>query len=144
MLISTDADTKISIDGDDSGTLGANQTKRFPVAPGSHILIAMSTEQSTLTQRKVVDVRRDEQQAVLVEFAKDLEQARRQAAAGGGRRRRRKRRRCVGSWRGRGFKLRNTTLFLATVQGVITAKKIVPLRSLRSATASACSGTRQE
>jgi uncharacterized caspase-like protein len=81
LLISTDTAARISIDGEDCGTLAANQAKRFTAMPGSHIVVATSTEQSSLTERKIAEVRRDEQQAVLIEFAADLEQARRQAAA---------------------------------------------------------------
>jgi len=81
LVVSTDSSATITIDGDNMGTLGANQTKRFPTGLGSHIVIAASTEQSSLTQRKVVDVRKDEQQAVLVEFARDLEAGRRQTAS---------------------------------------------------------------
>jgi len=69
ILISTDSDVRITIDGEDSGTLGANQTRRVSVIPGSHIVVATSSEQSSVDQRKVVDVKRDEQEAVLIELA---------------------------------------------------------------------------
>src|SRR5262249_33732534 len=80
LLVSTDADVTVSIDGDAPLRLSANSVKRFPVVPGSHIVVATSVERKTLNQRKLVEVLAGQQQAVLLEFAaNEAEAARRDA-----------------------------------------------------------------
>jgi hypothetical protein len=81
LLVSTDSAVSVSVDGESPVWIAANDVKRFPVVSGSHILVAASLGQNGLTQRKLIEVRAGEQQAVILEFAGG-EAARRDANSG--------------------------------------------------------------
>ena len=81
VLIETDADCKLVVDGAEPVELKANDTKRVAVPVGEHAIRAESTEDSQVFWRKVIEVRGAEQKAVLIELQPMLAKKRELAAA---------------------------------------------------------------
>ncbi len=72
LLIESDADATFTVDAQPGVALRAGQIQQITLTPGGHILRASA---SGATWRKTVDIRAGEQQAVVVELAKDLAEA---------------------------------------------------------------------
>jgi uncharacterized caspase-like protein len=102
LLISADAPASVAIDGETPIRLSANEARRFPALPGSHLVFTTSLERSAVTQRKLVEVRGGEQQVVVLELASGVAEAASREASEKGRPPWR-------SWPAYGHKLSNMT-----------------------------------
>ncbi len=72
LLVESDADATLTVDAQPGVALKAGQIQQVTLAPGGHILRASA---SGATWRKTVDIRAGEQQAVVVELAKEVADA---------------------------------------------------------------------
>ncbi len=83
IVVSTDSPCTVTVDGEGGAALGASESRTFTVTAGSHVVAGTSTERSSLTQRKTVEVRPKERQSVALEFSQDMSAALRRDLAGG-------------------------------------------------------------
>ena len=69
LLISSDTDAVVSVDGKDLGTLQANRPRQVGVSAGAHLVLYSAKTTPASVQRKTVDTKRGEQAVVLLELA---------------------------------------------------------------------------
>jgi hypothetical protein len=72
LLVESDADATFTVDAQPGIALRSGQVQQITLIPGGHILRASA---GTAAWRKVVEIRAGEQQAVVVELAKDVAEA---------------------------------------------------------------------
>jgi hypothetical protein len=76
VVVETDLACTLTLDGEDQGELPANGTKTLSLPPGEHVFRAISTADSTIVWRRVVQIAGSERRAVLIELQPLLDRKR--------------------------------------------------------------------